>query len=516
MIRDDLYRELARIITIQEAVVILRTVGFPQHHMPPPELNGRLFWAHIRNRLDAGVMVDGEPSLVRLVREEYPGNPVFQQAERDLRELGDQNGSTPPAAEQRQQREQREQREQPEPSPSGPSRQEAPPPRQEVYPTLVFVGSGEFGGYEAAVRELDPQAQLFYVSRGEDAEVGQVAVGVTRELPPDRIEELRRRLVAAGAGEDLEIHQAVFDHRPHLMETLRVRGPDQGSFVLEGVPSITPVRDIAAAILGSYGTQGTMSRRRHTVVDHVQPDGGLRRLDLDQPLHAAGVRDGHTLNVYWESIAGVGDLRVQAVMRVREEIHQYAAEHEDFEIVHMDDPGFPTEYEIQFAAHGLRLPEGAAVPAIPPPVPQDVHNVLILLGADFPLRAPAAVWLSPVFHPNILPAYHEKAPPEAEGLVCLGLLKEGYRPTLDFRLICQMLVEIAGYHNYEVYDINEGGVGFFNPLAAAWARSPEGQDMIISIGGKPLKDVLEEAVAAKGLRHRALRRRRSDGTADGA
>lgn len=258
-LRDALYRELARVVPTPEAEMILRLTGFPLHRMPATELNRALYWAQVRHELDAGVSVNGEQALVRTMAREYPGNRVFQAAAESL--------------------------------------------RREVYPVLVFAGTGEFHEYVTAVRELDAQAQLLYVSQGEDAEAGQVAVGLTRELPPERIEELRHRLVAAGAAEDLEIHQTLCDHRPYLFEELRILGPEQESYVLEGVPSLTPVRDIAAAVLGPHGHLWPQDRT-HAVVDHLRPDGGLRRLDPNGPLHAAGVRDGDTLNLYFEALAG--------------------------------------------------------------------------------------------------------------------------------------------------------------------------------------------------------------------
>lgn len=352
------------------------------------------------------------------------------------------------------------------------------------------------------MRRLDPRAELFFVSQGEGAQVGQIALSLTYELTQSQIDEVRRRLVGAGAPQDLEILQEVYDHRPYLLEELRVNGPDQQPYDLAGVPSITPVRDIAAAVLAHY--EGRMGRRPRTVVDHQQPDGSFHRLDPAQSLHQAGVRDGDTLSVYPEATAGHAELRMQAIIRVREEMHRYADRHEGFEIVHTDDPEFPTDYEIRFTARGLRLPEHAPPDTFPRPERQDRHNVLILLGPNFPLVAPTVVWLSPVFHPNI--AGPDPARPDAEGAVCLGVLADSYKPTLDFGQLCQMLVDMAGYRNYEITDS-------FNPYAAAWALTEDGRAMIEDIGGKP--PVADPPAEQGALRVGALRIRMTGGVADG-
>ena len=48
------------------------------------------------------------------------------------------------------------------------------------------------------------------------------------------------------------------------------------------------------------------------------------------------------------------------------------------------------------------------------------------------------------------------------GAVCLGVLQDSYSPGLDFGLVCQMLVDMAGYRNYE---LTEG----YDPDAGRWA-----------------------------------------------
>ncbi|WP_405641690.1 ubiquitin-conjugating enzyme E2 [Streptomyces sp. NBC_00019] len=481
--RDELYNELERVINPREGEIILRTIGFPESRLPSVDATSRVYWSEARRLIDAGVLVEGEAQLARAVHNEYPGNALFRASVEALEPVTEP--PTPPRAE-------------PHATHSG----SAGPSAAERYPTLVFVCSTHHAAFIHEVREVDPQAEMFFVSQGEEAQVGQIAMSLTYELAPGQIDELHRRLVDAGAPADLELLQEVYDHRPYLLEALRVNGPDQQPYDLAGVPSITPVRDIAAAVLAHY--EGRMGRRPRTVVDHQQPDGSFRRLDPAQSLHEAGVREGETLNVYPEATAGNAQLRMQAIIRVREEMQRYADQHADFEIVDTDDPEFPTDYEIRFKGSGLRLPDQQSANTFPRPDRQDRHNALILLGPDFPLVAPAVFWLSPIFHPNIKgpdPQY-----PQAEGAVCLGVLAHSWRPALDFGQLCQMLVDMAGYRNYEITDS-------FNPIAAYWAQTEEGAAMIEAIGGKP--PVAAPPPEDGALRVGALRIRPTDGVADG-
>ncbi|MFI1725569.1 ubiquitin-conjugating enzyme E2 [Streptomyces sp. NPDC020489] len=483
--RDELYNELERVINPREGEIILRTIGFPEARLPSVDATARVYWSEARRMIDAGVLVDGEARLARAVHNEYPGNTLFSASVAALEPV-----TAPPA----------------------PHRAEAHAPRSgpvphaqpgsEAYPTLVFVCSTHHADFIDEVRDLDPRADLFFVSQGEDAQVGQIAMSLTAELTDNQIDALRAGLLAAGAPPDLEILQEVYDHRPYLLEALRVNGPDQQPYDLAGVPSITPVRDIAAAVLAHY--EGRMGRRPRTVVDHQQADGSFHRLDPAQSLHEAGVREGETLNVYPEATAGNAQLRMQAIIRVREEMYRYADQHTDFEIVDTDDPEFPTDYEIRFKGPGLRLPDQHGAHTLPRPERQEKHNALILLGPDFPLVAPAVFWLSPIFHPNIKgpdPQY-----PQAEGAVCLGVLAHSWRPALDFGQLCQMLVDMAGYRNYEITDS-------FNPVAAYWALTEEGAAMIEALGGKP--PVAAPPPDEGAPRVGALRIRPTDGVADG-
>ena len=113
-----------------------------------------------------------------------------------------------------------------------------------------------------------------------------------------------------------------------------------------------------------------------------------------------------------------------------------------------------------------------------PPIEIDRHEVLLILGPDFPMEGPLAFWQHPIFHPNVA---------DDSGVVCLGVLRESYRPGLHFGEVCQMLIDMAAFRNYVVH---EG----FNPEAAQWATSPDGQRRIVERGGRSLLELYGEAV----------------------
>ena len=106
-------------------------------------------------------------------------------------------------------------------------------------------------------------------------------------------------------------------------------------------------------------------------------------------------------------------------------------------------------------------------------------------------------WRSEVFHPNIVPAWRGDVP---KGAVCLGPLMDAYRPDLDFAVLCQLLVDMAGYRNYEARTLGrwEETEGYVNVPAATWARSERGQERILAIGGIPLPPPDDDPGGAAG------------------
>lgn len=531
-LKDRFYAELASILTMAESHIFLDSIEFPKDRVNVRVDTLQEFWRIVRQKLDAGVLVDGDALLVRTVAAAYPGNPVVSEAFAVVESGGSLSAagtSGPPESASREP----EAPERTDAAATGPhpaehgTEQPGPDatddgitgagtrsaddstPAAEPCHILVFVADSHHGEFIRGVWEEDVKSTLLYVSADDDAAVGQVAVLLSQPLPQARLDALRSRLVDAGAPADLEILEQECDHRPYLLKLVRAFGPDQQPFDLSGVPSTTPVSDIASAVLARYDSgpiRDRLRRRRRTVVDLCMPDGSFQRLDPSLSLHDAGVRDGDTLNVYPESTAGVTQLRIQAILRVRREIFRYANERREFWVDRVDDPDFPTEYDIRFRAPGFRPPDDDSPCALPQPQPE--HSAVILLGAKFPLEAPAVIWLSPVFHPNIMPEPRGDLP---EGLVCLGPLDESYRPTLDFGQLCQMLVDMAGYRNYDVRVQSAGGSGWFNDRAAMWAASEKGAEMIAAIGGTPSAEGAPEGDSPTA---RALRLRKSDVVSD--
>jgi hypothetical protein len=109
------------------------------------------------------------------------------------------------------------------------------------------------------------------------------------------------------------------------------------------------------------------------------------------------------------------------------------------------------------------------------PEPVDEHEVYLMLSPDHPVLAPLAIWQTDIFHPNV---------DAKSGKVCLGVLEDHYRPGINFGMICQMLVDIAGYQDYGARD------GFYNDEAMKWATSERGQELIVSRGGQSLSSML--------------------------
>lgn len=253
--------------------------------------------------------------------------------------------------------------------------------------------------------------------------------------------------------------------RDYFLDPIWAVGPDGARFSLDHVRASTPLVDVAAGIMAQYEESFWpmgKGERAMPVIDLRRQDGrGTRRLFSGQNLHDAGVMPFDLLFVHPERRAGSVNpfLLTESLTMVKSQILEFAREHQSFE-VQANSQDVPTEYLIRFRAPGFA--PGS------PPRRIDEHEVLLVLPPDFPVRAPEAYFQRPVFHPNVEPK---------TGLVCLGVLAESYRPGLHFGLLCQMLIDMASFRNYE---LREG----YNPEAAVWAGSPEGQQAIAEIGGR--------------------------------
>ncbi|KUN02850.1 hypothetical protein AQI95_25295 [Streptomyces yokosukanensis] len=372
-----------------------------------------------------------------------------------------------------------------------------------LYRTVEFVGSEEYPELLRLVRELvDADAVQLYAGHR------QAAYRVA-EMPPDRVEVLRERAARIAPG--VEVLYGEYDFRPTLYTRLEVMGPDGQQFEIPYVPNTTLPGELVPAVWAQYRPEVAQDANGHllrAVVDYRDESGEARRLDPEQPLYNQGVRDGGRLQMSAESTAGVDSwLRLEALTRARDDIVDFAEEHEEFTLLAMDDDRLPLEYTAQLHVPGFAPPDDLeAWPLEPRSI--DQHELVIWMPSEFPIQAPRVLWRSDVFHPNI--ARDE----DRKGAVCLGPLMTDYTPDLSMYSLCQMLIDMARYRNYEilphdykmamdfdslVQDIIERG-GYLDAGAAAWAFSWEGQERIKEIGGTTW-------LARAGLTERADRSR---------
>jgi len=297
---------------------------------------------------------------------------------------------------------------------------------------------------------------------------GSTKAHVFLELPPD-VDAQEAMSAIRAAVPNARVYQEERDFRDYLLDPLYVEGPDGQRFAMDEVRASTRVSEVAESVMGEYEgswPKGKAGEKPYTV-DAQSPGGEPRRVRSNQTLHDAGVRPHDTLHVHPERRAGSVSpmLLAQSLTVVRNQILDHAKAHPEF-FVEANSRDIPTEYVFHFRAPSF-------APGNPPRRIEE-HSVLLTLPAEFPVQAPRAFWQTDIFHPNI----HFES-----GLVCLGVLTESYTPGLDFGVVCQMLVDMAGYRNYE---LTEG----YNPEAARWAASEEGQKAIAEIGGCSIAELL--------------------------
>jgi ubiquitin-protein ligase len=250
-------------------------------------------------------------------------------------------------------------------------------------------------------------------------------------------------------------------------------------------------------VVDQYGSE-LPDAARPAVVDRVGPDGQGHRLDPNATLDESEIRDGDRMRVGFQArAAAVNPLdRQDALYRVRNQIRDFGdtREPETAFVVRANSVVLPTEYELEFVQPSFGPPPS------PDAAPVDIseHRVLIQLGSDFPETPPMVFWLTQIFHPNVFPTYECEETRGSEtqmGLVCLGALQESYLPSLHFGSLCQLLMDIAGFRNYNLYksDGTLDATGnlrrqadFFDARAADWVDSVEGQRRIAEIKGSPL------------------------------
>lgn len=394
----------------------------------------RDWWRQVCKELAHGLIDDGVDRLARAAASQYQGNEVFARAAREAGGAVECRTASEPVC-------------------NVSIRIDGSLPDD--------IALDEIKAFKALARRLGLRMRV------DMADAGSIDLRVSF----DSEEDAQRFLAELRASRpDTRAALTGLDHRDYWMN-LNAEGPDGRRFALEGVRASTRVREIAKGISGQYHDEFWPRGKApvKAVVDRVDDSGGAQRLNPTQTLHQAGVRPHDTLRVHPEAQAGAVDplLRYESLVLVRNQIRDFARANPDFK-VQANSTEVPNEYLFRFEAPSFAPGD--------PPVPIDQHAVFLALGPDFPMEGPLAFWQHPIFHPNVA---------DESGVVCLGVLRESYRPGLHFGEVCQMLVDMAAYRNYVVH---EG----FNPEAAQWASSPEGQRRIIERGGRSLEELYSE------------------------
>lgn len=453
--------------SVDSARSVLIRSGFPAHLLPQ-FTDPDAFWSTVVLQMEQGMgPADVIHNLIANTAKTYEGNPEAQAL------LAQWNGATPqPAAAKPI-------------SPDGPC------------PTLTLVGADLPDEFLEVIRQQlgSDEPDLLYVSKQQCA-VAIPDPGKNAARLQHQIQEL---IQTYAPGARLQVVYERYPFRPYLLSALTVFGPDTTPYLLQSVPATSTPRDIAAAIVAETRAMNERVGGPVSTVIDAETDDGPERLDPDKTLHENKVKDKGKLRVGTKAVAGniSPELRMEAQLRMRAQIRRYAFGHPDFEIVGYDNEDLPNRITFELDGPGLAPPENLDdflagtdnlsnddYRALPweqlTPKRITYHRFTMHLSAMFPVVAPYVVWDTPVFHPNI---WRLAQPGVRPGTVCLGPLMDGYRPDLDFGYLCQLLVDIGTYRNYDVVEAST----FPDPPAALWARTPAGQQTIQDIGGPPMR-----------------------------
>ena len=437
------------------------------------------FWEAELGALRLGAIRDGIPALIATAAAQYPGNQVLATMLAKVSTPDDRASARQSGDEDEQGRI--------VDKPDLPAAQVAELSQQ--FHTLTLTGSDRHDDFLWLVRRLVcSSARLCYATTRQSGQLPQSSVLI--DDPGPRAAKIEGQLLAEMRdwGEGIAVEYYASEVQPYLLRQIVVSGTDNRRFALRNVPSTTRLSEIARAVLQHYYGDPTRTRRSRVriAIDRIGADGHAYRLDSNRALSAAGVQDGDELRLAAEATAGVANvLWRESVLRARAQVNLYARDHPEFVIVETDDLNLPTRYTVEFRALGFAPPPDPEAWPLNPPLESE-HRVTILLPASFPVGPPIVVFESAIFHPNVLPESIGIAP---KGFVCLGALLDSYRPDMDFGHLCQMLVDMASYKQYETLDLQEDGEGYLNRPAARWAASETGQLRIADRGGLRLAEV---------------------------
>lgn len=156
--------------------------------------------------------------------------------------------------------------------------------------------------------------------------------------------------------------------------------------------------------------------------------------------------------------------RIRRLHSDRKALEQLQADSSIFRFEATGDP--PDFYRLRFYGKGL-----ARHAVDQPVVYQDVHEVHMRLGANYPRVMPELSWKTPIFHPNI----------SASGFICLGGYGTHWTPGVKLDELCVMLWDMIRYENYDI-------ASPYNREAAAWVNEQVSRKM--PLDHRPLRDRL--------------------------
>jgi hypothetical protein len=445
--------------TVARITSVLDAIGFPLEHRQGlrESTDPAAVWIEIFNQLDAGALHDGYRLLLEHVHGVYGGNPTFRELQR----------AHPPVPVQIE-------RTEPEDVPAAPRAE-----RTQDHHVMIRAAN-EHARQEAEylLNELDAAPSRVWTSNH---------VTLFR-IDSERADKVLHRLDHS----DLVWTMIEPGQPTYLLSQLTVHGPDGRAFRFTDVPAQSTVGDIAAQTMENY----PRTERRGTVTDRIGPDGQGERLPADASLDEARVPDGAHLRVGHEVRAGAVNplYREEALAVAGNQIRAFVAAHEGFSMW-ADAPELATVFELEFTRPSLGPPPGEG----DEPVDIDRHVVQIELGPGYPTEPPHVFWLTEIFHPNIYPNYDSDAArerPQFMGLACMGDLSDSYRPGMNLGELCQAILDLAGFANYDLFEatgaieFGEDGaaragtsVNFLDAAAAQWVR--DHSDRVDAISGGP-------------------------------
>lgn len=455
------------------ARAVLLQVGFPAHLLPTFNDGATAFWSTVVQQMELGLgEADSIPQLIADSASTFRGNPDAQAMHAKW------SGAEPEVS-----------------VPSKGVTSEGP------CSTLTLIGADLADEFLQVIREQlgSNTADLLYVSK-QQCSVSIPDPGENAARLQQQVQDL---IQTFAPGQNIQVSYEKYQFRPYLYSNLTVFGPDTTPYLLQSVPATMTPSDIAAAIVAETRAMNDRQGGPVSTVIDAETESGPERLDPEKTLHENNIKDKGKLRIGTKAVAGniSPELRMEAQLRMRAQIRRFALGHSTFDIVDYDNEDLPNRLTFELDGPGLAPPKDLAdflagtenldlddYRNLPweqlHPVPISFHRFTIHLPAMFPVVAPYVVWETQVFHPNI---WRLPQPGVRPGMVCLGPLMDGYRPDLDFGYLCQLLIDIGTYQNYDVVDAST----YPDPPAALWARTASGQELIRSIGGPPMRPTTE-------------------------